>query len=110
MTNDKSHSDPSHPISSADTALPLVADQDTTRLPTNAHSTSAGSAPSREPEVVFYTVAEMAALLKVAPCTVYGMVSRGLLKRARGLRHLRITARSFKQYQKLSDSDDYLNG
>ena len=67
--------------------------------------TPLASTPPPEAKDLVFTVTEIAALLKVTPCTVYDLVSRGFLKRARGIRHLRITARSLDQYLKLSDAD-----
>lgn len=67
------------------------------------HSPNLQAPPASK--VLVFTVPEVAALLKVTPCTVYDLVSRGFLRRARGIRHLRITARSLDNYLKLADAE-----
>lgn len=86
---------------------PVAEIQQRALQPQVAERLSATPAPQPPPEskVLVFTVPEVAALLKVTPCTVYDLVSRGFLKRARGIRHLRITARSLDNYLRLADAE-----
>jgi len=83
----------------------ISAETDSHPLPVQGRPPLSALIPPPESKVVVFTVAEIATLLKVTPCTVYDLVSRGFLKRARGIRHLRITVRSFEHYLKLSEAD-----
>jgi excisionase family DNA binding protein len=84
----------------------ISAETDSHPLPVQSRPPLSAPTPPRESKDVVFTVAEIAALLKVTPCTIYDLVSRGFLKPARGIRHLRITVRSFEHYLKLSESDN----
>ena len=48
--------------------------------------------------VLFYTGSEAAAILKVNEKTVRRLVDRGLLKKCKAIRHIRITRRSLDEF------------
>jgi excisionase family DNA binding protein len=53
---------------------------------------------SHDPERLAYRVEEVARQLDVNAVTVRRLVARRLLRRAPGLRHVRVTAESVRQY------------